>query len=84
MKEEVTNTVNHPSHYNTGKYEVIDVIEDALTKEEYYGFCRGNCLKYLLRAGHKGDLVTDLEKCDWYLREAIRAKSGKPREDKNG
>ena len=41
--------VNHPSHYNSGKLEAIDIIEDAGMIE---GFCLGNALKYLLRAKH--------------------------------
>ena len=49
--------VNHPSHYNQGKYEVIDVIEDW-----NLGFCLGNAIKYIGRCGHKDDPVQELEK----------------------
>ena len=45
--------VNHPDHYNSGKFEAIDVIADAGYGE---GFCLGNVLKYILRAKHKEDL----------------------------
>lgn len=66
--------VNHPQHYNSGKYEVIDVLEDALTEEEFYGFCVGNCLKYLLRAKHKHETpVEDLKKCRWYLDKVLKS-----------
>ena len=44
--------VNHPDHYNSGKFEAIDVIADAGYGE---GFCLGNVLKYILRAKHKED-----------------------------
>lgn len=51
------NSVNHPKHYNVGRFEVIDVIDDW-----NLDFCLGNAVKYIARAGHKGDRVTDLQK----------------------
>ena len=56
--------VNHPDHYNSGKFETIDVIADAGYGE---GFCLGNVLKYILRAKHKEDELDDLKKARWYL-----------------
>lgn len=38
-----------------------------MTPEQFTGFCRGNALKYLSRAGKKGDLLIDLEKAWFYL-----------------
>lgn len=60
--------VNHPSHYNQGRYEVIDVIEDW-----NLGFSLANCIKYIARAGHKDPAKTieDLEKAAWYLNHEI-------------
>ena len=58
--------VNHPSHYNMGKYEAIDVIEDW-----ELGFNLGNTIKYISRAGHKDDIVQDLKKAMWYLQREI-------------
>lgn len=56
--------VNHPSHYNSGGIEVIDVIE-----QWELGFHSGNALKYICRAGRKNkDPVEDLEKALWYIR----------------
>ena len=56
--------VNHPSHYNSGGIEVIDVIE-----QWELGFHSGNALKYICRAGRKSkDPVEDLEKALWYIR----------------
>ena len=67
--------VNHPEHYNSGKYEVMDVIEDAGFGE---GFCLGNALKYILRAKHKENYVEDLKKAKWYIDYIIeRADNGK-------
>ena len=62
----VADPVNHPSHYTTGKYEVIDILEDKLSPEEFKGFLKGNILKYILRAEHKNGME-DYEKSLWYL-----------------
>lgn len=60
--------VNHPSHYTTGKIEVIDFIED---KELNYH--RGNAIKYIVRAGKKDPSkeIEDLQKAVWYLNREI-------------
>lgn len=52
-------SVNHPSHYNSGKIEVIEAIEDWRL-----GFHRGNAVKYIARAGKKDPRkeIEDLEK----------------------
>ena len=64
--------VDHPTHYNRGKYEAIDVIEDW-----QMNFNLGNALKYLSRAGHKDDIVQDLKKAKWYIdREIQRLSKG--------
>jgi len=49
--------VDHPSHYNAGKIEVIDAIDDW-----GLGFCEGNVVKYVARAKHKGNELEDFEK----------------------
>ena len=61
--------VNHPSHYNMGKYEAIDVIEDW-----ELGFNLGNTVKYISRAGHKDKdkVIEDLKKAAWYLDREIK------------
>lgn len=50
-----TDEVHNPDHYklNGLNIEVVDVIKAVLTEEEFYGWCRGNALKYLMRAGKK-------------------------------
>lgn len=59
-----------PSHYKsragTIEMEVIDVIEAFDV-----GFALGNSIKYILRAGHKGDRLTDLRKAAFYLQREI-------------
>lgn len=67
-------TVNHPDHYNKGQFEVIDVIEDQ--QDWARGFNRGNAVKYIMRAGHKGDEVEDLKKARWYLDREISRLGG--------
>lgn len=64
MKE----NVNHPSHYNFGKYEVIDVIDDWKL-----GFSLGNAVKYIARAGKKDPAkeVEDLKKAVFYINHEI-------------
>ena len=61
--------VNHPSHYTSGKIEVIDFIED---KE--LGFHLGNAVKYISRAGRKNPdkIVEDLQKAVWYINRQIQ------------
>ena len=62
--------VNHPAHYGgaDNPYEAIKVIEAW-----GLGFCLGNCLKYIARAGKKPTIPTlqDLEKARWYLSREI-------------
>lgn len=65
-KTDPRNPQAHPKHYNTGKYEVIDVIEDWKL-----GFNLGNVVKYLARADHKGTPTADLYKCLFYLNREI-------------
>lgn len=68
--------VNHPKHYQLFPgQEAIDIIEAALTPEEFAGYCKGNALKYRLRAGEKGDTQQDIDKSNWY-RNRLNAQSG--------
>ena len=60
----VLGAVDHPSHYNSGKIEVIDFIED-----QKLGFHLGNAVKYICRAGKKdpSKVEEDLDKAIWYI-----------------
>jgi len=62
------NSINRPTHYNQGKIEVIDFIED-----QKLGFHLGNVVKYLCRAGKKDNTTyyDDLKKAEWYLQRYI-------------
>lgn len=65
----MSDAINHPSHYTSGKYETIKVIEDW--KLSYH---LGNTVKYISRAGHKDPTKTveDLKKARWYLNRYIK------------
>ena len=68
MMSEKHDPVNHPSHYTSGKIEVIDFIEDQ--KLNYH--C-GNAVKYICRAGKKNPdkVVEDLQKAALYINREI-------------
>ena len=55
----VTDSVNHPAHYNVGGIETIDVIRVMLTPEEYRGYLKGNVLEYRERAIYKHETPDD-------------------------
>lgn len=67
--------VQSPKHYTDTKIEVIDYIED-----KNLGFCLGNAIKYISRAGRKNSAalsekekaIQDLEKAIWYINRRIK------------
>ena len=69
----MSDPVNHPPHYTAGGIESIDVIEAF-----DLGFCLGNAIKYVLRAGRKGDGVEDLRKARWYIDREIAKRESSP------
>jgi len=64
----MSDPINHPTHYTSGKIEVIDFIDD-----KGLGFCLGNAVKYIGRAGKKDPAKTieDLQKAVWYINRHI-------------
>ena len=58
--------VQHPSHYCKGGIECIDAIRASMSKKEFAGYCKGNCLKYIWRYKDKGG-IEDLRKAAVYL-----------------
>lgn len=64
-----------PKHYADSKIEVIDYIED-----KGLGFCLGNVIKYVSRAGKKHSAgmtdkekaIQDLKKAQYYLDRRIK------------
>ena len=68
----MNDNVNHPKHY-TAHPSGVECIEVT----EHMNFCVGNAIKYLWRAGLKGEQVEDLRKARWYIdREIARILNG--------
>lgn len=63
--------VSHPAHYASYDPEVITVTERL-------GFCEGNIVKYLARAGRKVGVPgqEDLDKAHWYMRRLAYGRDG--------
>lgn len=63
--------VNHPAHYTSYSPEVIVITEQL-------GFCEGNVVKYLARAGRKVGAPgqEDLNKAHWYMRRLAYGRDG--------
>ncbi|MGD0999471.1 MAG: DUF3310 domain-containing protein [Candidatus Brocadiia bacterium] len=59
-------SVNHPAHYTSHPSGV-----ECIQITEHMNFCIGNAMKYLWRAGLKGNAVEDLEKARWYVDREI-------------
>lgn len=68
MRGRAGDPVDHPAHYT--RFPGVEVIQIT----EHLNFCRGNAVKYLCRAGWKGDgaqEIEDLKKARWYVDREI-------------
>jgi hypothetical protein len=72
-EQDVSEQVNHPSHYNSNPSGV-----ECITVVEHMTFNVGNAVKYLWRAGLKGNSdeqrakhLEDLKKAAWYVQREI-------------
>lgn len=64
-----------PSHYQVaGGREVIELMEEGMTKEQFEGFLMGNVLKYMYRYPYKNG-IEDLNKAAEYLKMLIKLKT---------
>jgi hypothetical protein len=72
MRDKKRDAVNAPPHYLKGGIECIDAIKSALGDEQYKGFLRGQVLKYIWRAPHKGKELEDYLKAQFYLNKIIQ------------
>lgn len=74
MENETVDNVNSPTHYTSHPSGV-----ECITITEHYDFCVGNAIKYLWRAGLKGDStlgnaekeLEDVKKALWYVQRHI-------------
>lgn len=62
--------VNHPRHYETGKFECIEVMIETQGLDAVKNFCICNAFKYLYRHDKKNSLE-DIEKANWYINKYI-------------
>jgi hypothetical protein len=76
-KKIANDPVHHPSHYETGKFECIEVMEEALGRDAVEGFCLCNAFKYIYRSQRKNG-AEDLEKALWYLNKLLNMKKEDP------
>ena len=66
MPCEMTDAINHPPHYTSHPSGV-----ECIQVTEHMTFCLGNAIKYIWRAGHKGDKIEDLRKARFYIEREI-------------
>ena len=70
----MTSSITHPSHYNRGRIEVIDFIND-----QQLNFNLGNVIKYVCREADKGG-TEDLKKAMQYLTFEIERRNRNEKE----
>jgi hypothetical protein len=73
--------VSHPDHYKSGRYEVIDII-DEFTKDlsGTEAVCTANAIKYILRWKKKNG-IQDVKKAIWYLQHMVDKEEDRLREE---
>ncbi len=67
----MTDLVNHPPHYRKGDIECIAAIRAALGTEGFRDYCKGQIIKYIWRAEHKGSPLQDYCKAEWYCNQLV-------------
>lgn len=58
--------VNRPKHYTEHPSGI-----ECIQVTEHMNFCLGNAVKYIWRAGLKGDAIEDLQKAHFYIEREI-------------
>lgn len=76
----MTDMVNHPSHYESGQFECIEVMEETQGKEAVMDFCLCNAFKYLYRHRRKNG-IEDIKKAKWYIEKYIELAENKETEE---
>ncbi len=62
------------THYREMDVQPWDAMKAWMSGEAFAGFLRGNVIKYMARAGKKGDEMEDLRKAQHYLEALIEFK----------
>jgi hypothetical protein len=78
MESRMKETVNHPDHYG-GK----DNPHETIKCIEAWGlnYALGNAVKYISRAGKKGNSAEDLLKAIWYVMHDVRYRHNFPHDE---
>jgi hypothetical protein len=63
-------------HYTVLDVQPWDAMANWMSACEFEGFLRGNAIKYLARAGSKGDALEDFKKARHYLDKLIEVLDG--------
>lgn len=71
----MADNVNHPSHYEVGKYECIEVMTEVFGIVAVKHFCQCNAFKYIWRMNRKNG-IEDAQKGVWYLNRYIELEKG--------
>ena len=64
-------------HYQVGRIQPIELMQDVMTPEQLKGFLRGNIMKYVLRLGYKDDELKEAEKIKAYASMLVDLLNGK-------
>lgn len=66
----------NPEHYKKGGIETIEYLQAKLSNPEFYGYLKGNALKYISREGLKSekllDKIEDCRKAQWYIEQMVK------------
>lgn len=63
--------------FNPAYYKSSSGLESIQVIEAFgLGFCLGNAVKYILRAGKKDSAIDDLQKARWYIDREITNREG--------
>lgn len=88
MSEEFIKTMNinknnndsgeaiNQKHYQKAEKQPIEIMQMYFDAKEFYGFCKGNSIKYILRSRFKGHELQDMEKAYQYLDWALKCLHG--------
>ena len=66
------------SHYASKSVQPWEAMEAWMPRDQFIGFLRGNAIKYLSRAGDKGEAAEDYAKAHHYLDKLLAVMEGKP------
>jgi len=64
------------THYQKGRLQPIEIMQDHLTKEEFIGYLKGNILKYTLRCGYKDEAKKECAKIQQYAKWLYEVERG--------